>query len=185
MCSPNSGQRAMISRNEARSNSITSVVSTATQALTVGSPVNAAISPTNVRLSTCAIWTSLPGLRSTNSTRPRSITKNGASRTACSYSTSPGWTVRRRPRLPNHASFASERRGKNSSSRRSGKSADRITSVVAIQRCYLCHSNRKRRTHGALTQQDDSAHRQRARPRHRSTDQGTQHRAGRLLSRAS
>ena len=84
MCSPNSGQRATISRNENRSNSITSVGSTATQALIVGSPVNAAMSPTNVPLSTCAMWTSFPGLRSTSSTRPRSITKNGASRTACS-----------------------------------------------------------------------------------------------------
>ena len=73
-CSPNSGQRATISRSPARSNTITSVGSTATQALIVGSPVKSAMSPMNVRPSASAMWTSLPGLRSTNSTRPRSMT---------------------------------------------------------------------------------------------------------------
>ena len=73
-CSPNSGQRATIPRSAARSNTITSVGSTATQALIVGSPVNIAMSPMNVRLSASAMWMSLPGLRSMNSTRPRSIT---------------------------------------------------------------------------------------------------------------
>ena len=53
-CSPNSGQRATMSRSAERSNSITSVGSTATQALIVGSPVNVAMSPMNVRLSACA-----------------------------------------------------------------------------------------------------------------------------------
>ena len=48
MCSPNSGQRATISRSAARSNTITSVGSTATQALIVGSPVKIAMSPMNV-----------------------------------------------------------------------------------------------------------------------------------------
>ena len=46
--SPNSGQRATMSRRPARSNTITSVGSTATQALIVGSPVNTAMSPMNV-----------------------------------------------------------------------------------------------------------------------------------------
>ena len=58
----------------ARSKAITSVGSTATHALIVGSPVKTAMSPMKVRLSACATWTSLPGLRSTNSTRPRSMT---------------------------------------------------------------------------------------------------------------
>jgi hypothetical protein len=40
MCSPNSGQRATNFRSPARSNTITSVCSTATHALIVGSPVN-------------------------------------------------------------------------------------------------------------------------------------------------
>ena len=53
-CSPSSGQRATMSRSPARSNAITSVGSTATQALIVGSPVNAAMSPMNVWLSACA-----------------------------------------------------------------------------------------------------------------------------------
>jgi hypothetical protein len=53
--SPNSGQRATMSRSPDRSNAITSVGSTATQALTVGSPVNAAMSPMNVWLSACAM----------------------------------------------------------------------------------------------------------------------------------
>ena len=39
----------------ARSNTITSVGSTATHALIVGSPVNTAMSPMNVRLSACAM----------------------------------------------------------------------------------------------------------------------------------
>ena len=73
-CSPNSGQRASMSRSCARSNMITSVGSTATQALIVGSPVNAAMSPMKVRLSASAMWMSLPGLRLTNSTRPWSMT---------------------------------------------------------------------------------------------------------------
>ena len=67
-------------RSPGRSKAMTSVGSTATHALIVGSPVNAAMSPMNVRASACATWMSLPGLRSTNSTRPRSMTKNGASR---------------------------------------------------------------------------------------------------------
>jgi hypothetical protein len=54
MCSPNSGQRASMSRSPALSKAITSVGSTATHALIVGSPVNAAMSPMNVRLSACA-----------------------------------------------------------------------------------------------------------------------------------
>ena len=54
-CSPNSGQRATMSRSAARANTITSVGSTATQALIVGSPVNAAISPMNVPPSACAM----------------------------------------------------------------------------------------------------------------------------------
>ena len=54
-CSPNSGQRATMSRRAERSNAITSVGSTATQALIVGSPVNTAMSPMNVRLSACAM----------------------------------------------------------------------------------------------------------------------------------
>ena len=84
MCSPISGQRAIMSRSAPRSNMTTSVGSTATHALIVGSPVKMAMSPMKVPASAWAMWTSLPGLRSTNSTRPRSITKNGASRTACS-----------------------------------------------------------------------------------------------------
>ena len=55
MCSPNSGQRASIFCSLDRSNSITSVDSTATQALIVGSPVNTAMSPMNVRLSAWAM----------------------------------------------------------------------------------------------------------------------------------
>jgi hypothetical protein len=55
MCSPSSGQRATISRNPDRSKAITSVGSAATQALIVGSPVNMAMSPMNVRLSACAM----------------------------------------------------------------------------------------------------------------------------------
>ena len=43
-----------MSRSAERSNAITSVGSTATQALIVGSPVKAAMSPMNVRLSACA-----------------------------------------------------------------------------------------------------------------------------------
>ncbi len=42
-------------RRPARSNSITSVCSTATQALIVGSPVKAAMSPMNVRPSAWAM----------------------------------------------------------------------------------------------------------------------------------
>jgi hypothetical protein len=63
-----------MSRSSDRLKAITSVGSTATHALIVGSPVNAAMSPTNVPASARATWTSLPGLRSTNSTSPRSIT---------------------------------------------------------------------------------------------------------------
>ena len=54
-CSPNSGQRATMSRSPPRSNAITSVGSTATHALIVGSPVNAAMSPMYVRLSAFAM----------------------------------------------------------------------------------------------------------------------------------
>ena len=53
--SPSSGQRATMSRSPARSNAITSVGSTATHALIVGSPVNAAMSPMNVGPSACAM----------------------------------------------------------------------------------------------------------------------------------
>ena len=74
MRSPISGERASMSRRPWRSNSITSVCSTAMQALSVGSPVNTAMSPMKVPLSACAMYTSLPGLRSTNSTSPCSIT---------------------------------------------------------------------------------------------------------------
>jgi hypothetical protein len=73
-CSPNSGQRASISRSCGRSKRMTSVGSTATHAQIDGSPVKAAMSPMNVRASASATWTSLPGLRSTNSTSPRSMT---------------------------------------------------------------------------------------------------------------
>ena len=73
-CSPNSGQWATMLRSAARSKTITSVGSTATQALIVGSPVNAAMSPMNVWLSASAMYTSLPGFRSMNSTRPLSST---------------------------------------------------------------------------------------------------------------
>ena len=62
MCSPNSGQRAIMSRSPSRSNTIVSVGSTATQALIVGSPVKAAMSPMNVRASASAIVDVLAGL---------------------------------------------------------------------------------------------------------------------------
>ena len=68
-CSPSSGHRAIIERRPARSKAMTSVGSTAMAALSVGSPVNAAMSPSSVRASTCATWTFLPGLRSTSSTQ--------------------------------------------------------------------------------------------------------------------
>ena len=47
-------------------------------------PVNVAMSPMKVPASASAIQTSLPGCRSMKSTRPRSITKKGASRWPCS-----------------------------------------------------------------------------------------------------
>ncbi len=48
MCSPNSGQRATMSRSAARSKASTRVGSTAMQALIVGSPVKIAMSPMKV-----------------------------------------------------------------------------------------------------------------------------------------
>jgi hypothetical protein len=82
--SANSGHEASLVRSAGRSNSITSVGSAATQVAIAGSPVNVAMSPRNVPLSASATQTSLPGLRSSTCTLPRSMTKNGASRWPCS-----------------------------------------------------------------------------------------------------
>ena len=72
------------------SKEITSVGSSATHSAIAGSPVKVAMSPRNVPASASATQTSLPGLRSSTRTRPRSMTRNGASRWPCSYSVSPG-----------------------------------------------------------------------------------------------
>ena len=62
MFSPNSGQRAISLRSPARSKTIVSVGSTATHALSVGSPVNIAMSPRYVPPSACRDHDVLAGL---------------------------------------------------------------------------------------------------------------------------
>ena len=75
-----SGQDASIPRSAGRSKAITSVGSSATNSVITGSPVKIAMSPRNVPASASAIQTSLPGLRSSTRTLPRSRTSQGASR---------------------------------------------------------------------------------------------------------
>ena len=84
MSSASSGQDASIARSSERSKAITSVGSSATHSAIAGSPVKVAMSPRNVPASASATQTSLPGLRSSTRTRPRSMTRNGASRWPCS-----------------------------------------------------------------------------------------------------
>ena len=81
--SPSSGEAASIARSAGRSKAITSHSSAATHSAGVGSPVKVAMSPRKVPASASAIHISLPGLW-IRSTRPRSMTKNGASRSPCS-----------------------------------------------------------------------------------------------------
>ena len=106
--SANSGQEASMARSAGRSKAITSVGSSATHSAIAGSPVNVAMSPRKVPASASATQTSLPGLRSSTRTRPRSTTRKGASRPPCAYSVSPG---RERRRVPSSASRAIFGRG--------------------------------------------------------------------------
>ena len=82
--SASSGQEASIARSSERSKAITSVGSSATHSAIAGSPVNVAMSPRNVPPSASATQMSLPDLRSSTRTRPRSTTRKGASRCPCS-----------------------------------------------------------------------------------------------------
>ena len=132
MCSPNSGQRGQHVAQPARSNAITSVGSTATHALIVGSPVNAAMSPMNVRLSACGDVDVLARLAvdELDAAALDDVERRVADRVLVEHLARLR-TTRRSPCLANHASFASESRGNSTSSSRSGNRSLRITCVVA------------------------------------------------------
>ena len=122
MTSAISGHDASIARSAGRSKAITSVASSATHSAMACSPVKVAMSPRKVPASASATHTSLPGLRSSTFTRPRSMTRNGASRCPCEYSVSPAANDRRVPPIRSSLStFAADIRGNITSSPRSGK----------------------------------------------------------------
>jgi hypothetical protein len=116
MSSPISDSSTSISRSWDRSNTIAVVGSTATPAASVGSPVNMETSPMNVPPSIRANHTSSSRRCSTMSTRPSSMTKNGASRMPCSNSSSSGSKVRRSPRSASCSISASESLGNRTGS---------------------------------------------------------------------
>src|SRR3954447_19258118 len=128
--SASSGHDASVARSSGRSKAITSVGSSATHSAIAGLPVKVAMSPRKVPASATATQTSLPGLRSSTRTRPRAITRNGASRRPCAYSVSPGANERRVPCSASRSSFSTEIRGNMSSSPRSGKASARICAGV-------------------------------------------------------